>query len=256
MMADYDGVILGAGHNGLILQAYLGMAGLKTLALERRQCAGGGLATQEDPRFPGFLHNPHAFFQRAITAMPWYRDLALERRGAAYIEPELNVALITRDGRPLEWWTDFERTAASFETFSARDAAALRRWRDAFVPIVERILAWEGRSPPLPKDERRRLLAGSAEGRMLLATSELSPLEFVQREFEHPTVQAGLLFFNGLREVDLRLRGFGHHIPALLASPAKAQMARGGSAALARALGAAVRELGGEIRTMAAPKRL
>jgi len=36
-----------------------------------------------------------------------------------------------------------------------------------------------------------------------------------------------LLFFNGLREVDLRLRGFGHHIAALLASPAKAQMARG-----------------------------
>ena len=77
--------------------------------------------------------------------------------------------------------------------------------------------------------------------------SALSPLEFVQQEFEHPTVQAGLLFFNGLREVDLRVRGFGHHIAALLASPAKAQMSRGGTAALARALEAAVRESGGEI---------
>ena len=57
--------------------------------------------------------------------------------------------------------------------------------------------------------------------------SALSPLEFVNQEFEHPTIKAGLLFFNGLREVDLRLRGFGHHIAALLASPAKAQMARG-----------------------------
>ena len=64
----------------------------------------------------------------------------------------------------------------------------------------------------------------------------MSPLEFVQREFEHPTVMAGLLFFNGLREVDMRVRGFGHHIAALIASPAKAQMSRGGSAALARAL--------------------
>jgi ribulose 1,5-bisphosphate synthetase/thiazole synthase len=26
---SYDGIILGAGHNGLILQAYLGKAGLK-----------------------------------------------------------------------------------------------------------------------------------------------------------------------------------------------------------------------------------
>ena len=77
--------------------------------------------------------------------------------------------------------------------------------------------------------------------------SALSPLEFVHQEFEHPTVKAGLLFFNGLREVDLRVQGFGHHIAALLASPAKAQMSRGGSAALARALEAAVRESGGEI---------
>src|SRR5262249_44714013 len=81
-------------------------------------------------------------------------------------------------------------------------------------------------------------------------------LEFVHREFGHPTIQAGLLFFNGLREVDLRLPGFGHHIPALLASPAKAQMSRGGSAALARALEAAVRENGGDVRVAPQPKRI
>ena len=60
--------------------------------------------------------------------------------------------------------------------------------------------------------------------------------------------RSGLLFFNGLREVDLRLKGFGHSIPALLASPAKAQMAVGGSASLARGLVADVTEHGGEIR--------
>jgi phytoene dehydrogenase-like protein len=255
-MTAYDGVILGAGHNGLILQAYLGMAGLKTVALERRQIAGGGLSTMEDPRFPGFLHNTHGFFQRAVTAMPWYRDLDLAARGADYIEPELNVVLLTRDGRALEWWTDFARTAASFHEFDAEDAATLRRWHDDFVPIVENILAWEGRSPPLPKAERRRLLERSAMGRKLLAASELSPLEFVQREFRNPAIQAGLLFFNGLREVDLRVRGFGHHIAALLASPAKAQMSRGGSAALSRALERAVRETGGDIRLMTEPARI
>jgi phytoene dehydrogenase-like protein len=89
-----------------------------------------------------------------------------------------------------------------------------------------------------------------------MEVSALSPLEFVDREFEHPTVKAGLLFFNGLREVDLRTRGFGHHIPALLASPAKAQMSRGGTAALARALEASVRESGGEIRLMTEPVRI
>ena len=255
-MPDYDGIIIGAGHNGLILQAYLGKAGLKTIAIDRRPVAGGGLSTVEDPRYPGFLHNTHAFFQRAITTMPWYADLELARHGAHYIEPELNVALLASDGRALEWWTDVDRTVELFAHFSQRDAETLRRWQHEFVPIVRDILVPESRSVPLPPDERRALLERSPAGRRLLEVSALSPLEFVHQEFEHPTVKAGLLFFNGLREVDLRVRGFGHHIAALLASPAKAQMSRGGSTALARALEAAVRESGGEIRVMTEPARI
>src|SRR3977135_1910191 len=129
MTTSYAAIIRGAGHNGLLLQAYLGKAGLKTLALDRRPVAGGGLTTLEDPRHPGFLHNTHAFFQRAITTMPWDADLDLASHGLHYIEPELNVALVTRDGRVLEWWTDIERTVASFANFSRRDAETLRRWQ-------------------------------------------------------------------------------------------------------------------------------
>ena len=253
---DYDGIILGAGHNALILATYLGRAGLRMLAIDRAAVAGGGLATVEHPRHSGFLHNTHAFFQRAITAMPWYADLDLERHGARYIEPELNVALLTRDGRALEWWTDIQRTIDSVAQFSRRDADTLRRWHDEFVPIVARILGPENRSPPLPPSRRRELLERSAAGRRLLEVSAFSPLEFVQREFEDPTVMAGLLFFNGLREVDLRVRGFGHHIAGLIASPAKAQMSRGGTAALARALEAAMRASGGDIRLMTEPARI
>jgi phytoene dehydrogenase-like protein len=124
------------------------------------------------------------------------------------------------------------------------------------LPIAERILLPEAQSPPVPAERRRSLLERSAEGRTLLETSALSPLEFVEREFEHPAVRAGLLFFNGLREVDLRCRGFGHHIPTLLALPGKAQMCRGGSFGLARALVAAVQESGGEVRLGVEPRRI
>jgi phytoene dehydrogenase-like protein len=254
--ADYDGILLGAGHNALVLQAYLGRAGMKTLCLERGAQPGGGLATVEDPRHPGFLHNTHSFFHRAITAMPWYADLELARHGARYVEPELNVALVQNNGNVLEWWTDFEKTADSFARLSARDARTLRRWRDDFVPVLERIAGSESRTPPLPPAERRARLERTAEGRLLLETSALSPQAFVLREFEHPTIQAGLLFFNGLREVDLRAQGFGHHIPMLLASKAKAQACIGGAAGLARALVAAVRESGGEVRCGVAPRRI
>src|SRR6516164_6901248 len=157
----YDGIILGTGHNALVLHAYLARSGLRVLSIDRAAVAGGGLTTEENPRLPGFRHNTHSFFHRAITAMPWYRDLELERHGAVYVEPELNVALILPDGRSLQWWTDLERTAASFAEFSRRDADTLRRWVEEFRPIVERVLLPEAQSPPLPPERRRELLLRS-----------------------------------------------------------------------------------------------
>src|SRR6266481_3892594 len=138
MNAIFDGIILGAGHNALVLQAYLSRCGLRTLSVDRAPIPGGGLMTIDNPRAPGFRHNPHSFFHRAVTAMPWYRDLELERHGVRYLEPKLNVAMILRDGRALEWWTDLDRSVAAVGarvapqiagTFRARQAAA-RNFRD------------------------------------------------------------------------------------------------------------------------------
>jgi hypothetical protein len=56
----------------------------------------------------------------------------------------------------------------------------------------------------VPPAVRAGRLEQSAQGRRLLEVSRLSPLEFVEQEFRHPAIQAGLLFFNGLREVDPR----------------------------------------------------
>ncbi len=256
MQDHYDGIIIGTGHNALVMQAYLCRSGLQILALDRADVLGGGLATIENPCFPGFRHNTHSFFHRALTATPWYRDLDLARHGADYIEPELNVALILPDGRALEWWTTIEKTAESFAEFSRKDAAALRHWVEEFQPIVEKILLPEAQSPPLPPERRRELLSRSALGQKLLRVSALSPLEFVEREFQNDVIRAGLLFFNGLREVDLRLPGFGHSIPALLSGQHMAQMCRGGAAKLAQALAADIREHGGEIMTQAEPQSI
>src|SRR5437667_442499 len=248
MNAIFDGIILGAGHNALILQAYLSRCGLKTISVDRAPIPGGGLRTIDNPRLTGFRHNPHSFFHRALTAMPWYRDLELEQNGVRYLEPTLNVAMILRDGRALEWWTDLDRTVASCAEFSRRDADAVRRLAEEFKPIAEKILWPEAQSPPLEPGLRRKLLERSALGRRLLEISALSPLEFVTQHFENDPVRAGLLFFNGLREVDLRLKGFGHSIPALLASRSMAQMAIGGTASLAHGLVADITQHGGEVR--------
>ena len=41
MNAIFDGIILGTGHNALILQAYLSRCGLKTLSVDRASIPGG-----------------------------------------------------------------------------------------------------------------------------------------------------------------------------------------------------------------------
>jgi phytoene dehydrogenase-like protein len=53
-MQNYDAIIIGAGHNGLVAAAYLAKADKKVLVLERRSTIGGIVATEEI--FPGFKY--------------------------------------------------------------------------------------------------------------------------------------------------------------------------------------------------------
>ena len=75
-MERYDGIIIGAGPNGLTVGAYLAKAGLKVLLLERRFEIGGGLAT-ETVTIPSFLHDTHAIYHmmvdyRILISLMWY----------------------------------------------------------------------------------------------------------------------------------------------------------------------------------------
>src|SRR3954451_7768026 len=47
MKSNYDVVILGAGHNGLVAASYLGRAGLTVLLLEKNDYIGGATTSQK-----------------------------------------------------------------------------------------------------------------------------------------------------------------------------------------------------------------
>src|SRR5436309_15905219 len=47
MKSNYDVVILGAGHNGLVAASYLGRAGLNVLLLEKNDFIGGATTSQK-----------------------------------------------------------------------------------------------------------------------------------------------------------------------------------------------------------------
>lgn len=256
LASEYDGIVIGAGHNGLILQAYLARAGLKTLTLERSLHVGGGLYTAEDNAHPGFYHNVHAVFLRAISATPWFRDLELESFGARLIEPEVNLALHLEDGRCFVVHRDAERTARSLARFSQKDADTFLRLRDHYERVVDEVIVPELASPPLPEGEKRALLERSETGRRYVEAAALSPREFVEAHFQSAPVKCLLLAICVLREVDVNVRGMGFVPAQLIAARRKAQLAVGGSRELVRALERCVYHYGGDVLVNQAPRRI
>ena len=73
---EYDAIIIGAGHMGLTLGAYLQRSGLKTAIFERRHEEGSAIYTSECTA-PGFLHNMHAQYMEFLDWMPAWTDFDL-----------------------------------------------------------------------------------------------------------------------------------------------------------------------------------
>ncbi|MBI3626161.1 MAG: NAD(P)/FAD-dependent oxidoreductase [Candidatus Rokubacteria bacterium] len=244
---EYDGIILGGGHNGLILQAYLARAGLRTLTVEKNPRVGGGLATVEDNLHPGFRHNIHAVFLEGLSARPWYRDLQLESHGVRTVRPTLNLALIQRSGRALRWYLDLNQTCASIAEFSKKDAQTWRRIAEDYREMVDKIVDPELASPPLSRDKKRPFLERSTLGRKYLEIEALTPREFVESHFDNLTVRALLLHLCVAHELDIHAPNQGLVIPSLIVHSPRAELAVGGSAVVAQGLRRAVEAAGGEI---------
>ena len=166
---SFDGVIIGAGHHGLILGSYLAKAGLKILLVERRLMYGGGLATVE-ATLPGFYHNSHSINHFHITHAPWFRDLGLAAK-VAYVTPHYEFGQPHPDGTALVFSRDLETTLKSVAKFSKKDAATFREWNKKAEAITRDIFLPERFSEPLPQAEREALLARTAVGRDFLAVS-------------------------------------------------------------------------------------
>jgi phytoene dehydrogenase-like protein len=130
---EYDAIIIGAGHNGLVAAFYLARAGLRVLIVETRDVIGGCCVTEE--LIPGFHFSTCANVVWALRPKI-IQDMRLYERGLV-VDTRQFLRLLP-DGRylysgRLASAAPGEETAAlqdEIAKFSRADAAAFPSWQE------------------------------------------------------------------------------------------------------------------------------
>jgi phytoene dehydrogenase-like protein len=126
---QFDVIIIGAGHNGLVAAGYLARSGKKVLVLEQRDRVGGA-CTLEEP-FPGFTMSPCAYVV-SLLRPEIIRDLELHRYGFdAYVkDPQMFVPY--QDGNYLFFRASTQKTIEGIRRLSPHDAEAYPKFLQFF----------------------------------------------------------------------------------------------------------------------------
>lgn len=155
--SDYDVILVGGGHNGLVTAAYLAKAGLNVLLLERRGIVGGTAVTEE--LLPGYrfstLADGAGAFSPDIIA-----DLNLRQHGLQFLPADPLIFAPQPDGTQLTIWHDTRRTAQEIAKFSAADAEKYPRFIEQMGKFSQVITGLKNMTPPdLPDVGLRDMLA-------------------------------------------------------------------------------------------------
>jgi phytoene dehydrogenase-like protein len=127
-MADYDAIVIGSGHNGLVCAALLARAGWRVIVLERASEIGGAVRTAE-VTLPGFRHDLFASNVTLFAASPAYQELTAEfaNAGLRFLTNKRPYASAYADGKAARVYTEPERTEREMAGFSAADLAGWHR---------------------------------------------------------------------------------------------------------------------------------
>lgn len=187
----FDGIIVGAGHNGLVTAAYLSACGLRVAVFESLATAGGAMCTVASPA--GSLHNLHAVHLKFHLG-PIYRDLRLKEYGATLLFPEVKVASLYEDGSALVWYADTGATRASIARLSPRDAEVFERESKSWHRWNRRFVIPEIYNSPEAPSVRDARLSQDSDAREYLAVTGMSPRDYVTTLFKDPRVGAVVLW--------------------------------------------------------------
>jgi len=130
-MSEFDSIVVGGGHNGLVCAFYLARAGRRVLVLERRDTVGGAAVTEEF--HPGF-RNSTASYTVSLLNPSIIRDMGLKGRGLRFVKRPISNFLPLSGDTYLKMGGGLKRTQQEVAKFSTKDAEALPLIMNGWMP--------------------------------------------------------------------------------------------------------------------------
>jgi len=265
--ANYDAIVVGGGHHGLITACYLQRAGLKTGVFELQSKLGGAVTSEGGP-VAGFRLNPGANWTR-FYGHPAYSDFNLREKGLEYIFPDENEAMIFDNDTCLVGYSAFtvvdpltgktersdenlQKTLNEIRRFSKKDADTAEELFRRYVKKWKSAMGKYRFSPPVPwgeKNELEKLCDDPKDGfdpiHQFMTSQQLAYDLFESEELRTLFIRASMTSFGGAPDDVIGLHGLVHSI-GLVLSWEPAAIAKGGSQSVTDALQKAFTEMGGE----------
>ena len=136
---DYDAIIVGGGHNGLVAAAYLARSGARTLVLEARPKTGGAATTEAPwPDAPDFRVTRLSYVM-SLLPPTIINDLQLEKHGYKIFPMGPYYQAFPEGGSIKLYADDARRNHDEVSRWSKKDADAMPRW-DAWLAGLAEVL--------------------------------------------------------------------------------------------------------------------
>lgn len=191
-MADYDAIVVGAGHNGLVCALYLARAGMRVAVVERSKTIGGAVRSGE-VTLPGFQHDLFATNVGLFVVSPIYRDFRkeLDDAGLRFLTNGYPFASSYGNGRIARVYVNQEAMERELAAFSSGDLEGwqralglYKRTASAFLPLFY---------TALPSGKMLGHLAGllnhPKDAFRLLRILSQSTRQFVDEYFRSPEIK-------------------------------------------------------------------
>jgi phytoene dehydrogenase-like protein len=251
---DYDVVMVGAGHNGLVAASYLAAEGLKVLVLERLRRVGGAIATEEV--FPGF-HVPYCAYICHMLHGKIIEDLELRKHGFDVYPMDAWSFHPFPDGTSLVGWHAPQKLHRELRKLSEHDADAFLEWVpfwDRACGIVYRYMLTD---PPTFAQVAQEV-RGTADEEVWETMLTVSMRDLVERFYEDPRVRA--YFINAQDAGDPSAPGSVLSVAYIrsgtLGKPENRGIPKGGMGKVSAAMAEVARSRGVEIRTGVAVRKI